>query len=155
MRHGTTSRMTFSNLFPRIHASRACQSYYVNHLRHFAHRSGPPFTQGDSRPRDYRRTRKGLHVLFRHKIHNFREYVVFFLYLTSTHGTCKIKMASLRWHSPMLDDISTVRSPPFLYHPIKSHLPWSQVKNMEQCERGNDQDVPNQSETPCRATLFL
>ncbi|KAN0081182.1 hypothetical protein V8E55_008806 [Tylopilus felleus] len=77
------------------------------------------------------------------------------MYFSGIKFIISIKMASLRWHSPMLDDISTGRSPPFLYHPIKSHLPWSQVKNMEQCERGNDQDVPNQSETPCRATLFL
>ena len=40
-------------------------------------RSGPPFTQGDSRPRDRRRTRKGLHVLCMHKIHKLRKYLVF------------------------------------------------------------------------------
>ena len=54
----------------------------------------------------------------------------------------------------MLDDISGVRSPP-LYHSIKSHLPWSQVKTWDKVNVGMIKMYQAKVLGKLPATLFI
>ncbi|KAN0074493.1 hypothetical protein V8E55_011905 [Tylopilus felleus] len=107
-----TRRLPFPAVLIRLGAAADVCCQWTNQLTC----PGPPFTQGDSHPRDCRRTRKGLHVLCMHKIHTFRKYIVSPCIRFQRHGMCEM-FRSRRHHFDDCRPCSTIY-PLCVRHPI-------------------------------------